>query len=71
MSQPFSKIEITSHPQLNGKYTLRLNFGRESREFVDLTATDLSNLSYGIMSGPMFDDNAREARENDNAAESQ
>lgn len=52
----FKRINIESIVQQNGKYTLRFEFGRESREFPDLSRADLQALSQSIMIAPMNED---------------
>jgi hypothetical protein len=74
MNQIFRKINVESRSQLNGKYTLRFEFGRECREFQDLTEDDLYLLARGITFAPEaeYEDARqlellrREALENDN-----
>lgn len=52
MTDIFKKINIESRVQLNGQYTLRFEFGRESREFINLTEEDLYLLARGITFAP-------------------
>jgi hypothetical protein len=48
----FKRLNIESRPQLNGKYTLRLEFGTEVREFPDVTESELNQLARGVTFGP-------------------
>lgn len=74
MTNVFKKIKIESFAQLDGNYTLRMEFGKESREFPNLTRNDLDKLAYGIMTAPYDEDQSmiqlelirNEAKNNDN-----
>lgn len=56
VAELFKMIHIESKRQLDGLYTLRLEFGKESREFPNLTRHQLQVLADGVMQAPIDED---------------
>jgi len=56
VSELYKFINIKSIRQLDGFYTLRLEFGKESREFPNLTRQQLQVLADGVMEAPIDED---------------